>query len=452
MRARTLAEVANAVGGGTEHGDVVVTSVTTDSRRVDTGALFVAIRGERVDGHDHVAEAIARGAAASIVDHVVDGPCVIVPDTVRALLDLAADERSAMNDVRVVAITGANGKTTTKDLAAGILSAAFRTHASPRSFNNEVGLPVTLLGAPADVEVIVAEMGARRRGDVALLCDVARPDVVVVTNVGVAHMEIFGSWDAIVEASAEPVDALPTGGTAVLNADDRVVRGYAERTDGRVLTFGLAPEADVRAEGVALDDQGRASFDLVVGDARERVDLSVAGEHMVPNALAAAASAVALGVDPAGCAAALKETRVSAWRMDVFTNADGVVVVNDAYNANPESMAAGLRATRWIARDRRIVAVLGHMAELGAIALEEHERLGELLVRLGVDRIVTVGEPARAIARAAIREGALREDVACYDALDDAVDDLRSWVRPGDVVVVKGSRVVGLERVAEALR
>jgi UDP-N-acetylmuramoyl-tripeptide--D-alanyl-D-alanine ligase len=357
-----------------------------------------------------------------------------------------------MPDTRVVAITGANGKTSTKDLATEILATRFGTHASPRSFNNEIGLPVTLLDAPEDADVIVAEMGARRRGDVALLCDVARPNVVVVTNVGVAHLEIFGSWDAIVDASAEPVESLGPGGTAVLNADDAVVRTYRARTDARVITFGLAADADVRAEGVSLDGEGRASFDLVVNDARERVELAVAGEHMVSNALAAAGAAIALGIEPAECAAALKQARVSAWRMEVFRNAEGVTVVNDAYNANPESMAAGLRAARWIAREGRMGAVLGHMAELGAVSLVEHERLGELLVRLGVDRVVTVGEPARAIARAAIREGALPEDVASYDDVEGAVADVRAWMRSGDVVLVKGSRVVGLERVAEALR
>jgi UDP-N-acetylmuramoyl-tripeptide--D-alanyl-D-alanine ligase len=452
MRPRTLAEVAAAVEGSTREGDLVVRSVATDSRTVEEGALFVAIRGDRLDGHDYVGEAIANGAVASLVDRDVDGPSVRVSDTVRALLDLAADQRRAMTDVRVVAITGANGKTSAKDLAAGILATRLRTHASPRSFNNEIGLPMTLLDAPADAEVIVAEMGARRRGDVTLLCEVARPDVVVVTNVGVAHMEIFGSWDAIVAASAEPVEALGARGVAVLNADDPVVRAFRDRTRGRAVTFGLAADADVRAEDVALDAEGRASFDLVADDARARVELAVAGEHMVSNALAAAASAIAVGVDVAECAAALKEARVSAWRMEVFTNADGVVVVNDSYNANPESMAAGLRAARWIARDSRLVAVLGHMAELGAIALDEHERLGELLVRLGVDRIVTVGDPARAIARAAIREGARPEDGASDAGTHDAVADVRSWARPGDVVLVKGSRIVGLERVAEGLR
>jgi UDP-N-acetylmuramoyl-tripeptide--D-alanyl-D-alanine ligase len=375
-----------------------------------------------------------------------------VADSGEALLALAADERARMPDATVIGITGANGKTSTKDLAASILSTGFLTHASPGSFNNEIGLPLTLLGAPEGVEVVLAEMGARRRGDHAQLCRVARPDAVVVTNIGVAHMEVFGSWQAIVEASAEPVEALTDVGTAILNADDTVVRELAERTEARVITFGLTKDADVRAEDVVLDDEGRASFDLIVGDQRERAELVVPGEHMVSNALAAAACGIALGLSAAECAAGLKGMGVSRWRMESFTTDDGVRVVNDAYNANPESMAAGLRAARWMARGGRLAAVLGHMAELGVISSDEHDRLGELVVRLGVDRLITVGQVARAVAGAALREGAVPDSVVSVDTPAEAADDVRAWARAGDVVLVKGSRVAGLERVAEALR
>jgi len=216
--------------------------------------------------------------------------------------------------------------------------------------------------------------------------------------------------------------------------------------------FGLATEADVRAEDVVLDDEGRAGFDLVVGDERERAELIVPGEHMVSNALAAAACGIALGLSAAECAAGLKGVGVSRWRMESFTTEDGVRVVNDAYNANPESMAAGLRAARWMARGGRLAAVLGHMAELGPISSGEHERLGELVVRLGVDRLVTVGPVARAVAGAALREGAVPDGVVSVDTPAEAAADVRGWARAGDVVLIKGSRVAGLERVAEALR
>jgi UDP-N-acetylmuramoyl-tripeptide--D-alanyl-D-alanine ligase len=453
VKARSLSEIAGAIGGALRGEDAVATSVVIDSRKAEAGVLFFALAGEHGDGHDFVADAFARGAVGAVVSRSgLDGSVVEVADTGRALLELGADERRLMPDVRVIGVTGANGKTSTKDLASAVLATRFSTYGSPGSLNTEIGLPLTLLGAPAGTEVLVAELGARRGGDVTALCRVARPDTVVVTNVGVAHMEIFGSWEAIVRASAEPVEALGSDGLAILNADDVVVRSYGARTEARVLTFGLAPGTDVHAEDVVVDESGRASFVLWVSDEREPVELTVAGEHMVSNALAATACGVALGLTAAECAAALKGARVSAWRMETFTTAGGVRVVNDAYNANPESMAASLKAARWMARDGRLVAVLGHMAELGPIALAEHEKLGQLIVRIGVDRLVTVGEPAEMIVCAAVREGHLPEDAASYGTGEEAVADVRAWVRPGDVVLVKGSRVVGLERVAEALR
>ena len=452
MIARRLSEIAAAVGGELDGNDVLASSVTTDSRLAEPGALFVALRGEHADGHDFVADAHARGAVGAIVERLAGGTTVTVPDTGRALLDLGADERTRMSGTVVIGITGANGKTSTKDLAGALLGTRFRTHASPASFNNEIGLPMTLLGAAEGTEVVVAEMGARRAGDITLLCEVARPDVVVVTNVGVAHMEIFGSWDEIVRAGAEPVGWLGSKGVAIVNADDPVVRGYAARTSAHVVTFGVDAGAQVRAEDVTLGPDARASFELVHGSDREPLELAVPGEHMVANALAAAACGLVRGMTVAECATALKGARISAMRMETFTTPTGVLVLNDAYNANPESMAAGLKTARRMATGRRLVAVLGHMAELGPIAFREHEKIGELVVRIGTDRLITVGQEARAIARAAVREGQLPEDTATYDDPAEAAADVRSWAGRGDVVLLKGSRVIALERVAEALR
>jgi len=450
---RSLSEIAAAVRGTLRGPDAFVSAVGIDSRAVGPGSLFVAIAGERVDGHDFVADAFERGAVAAVVHRPeIAGPVIEVPDTGRALRDLAADERGRMRGARVVGITGSNGKTSSKDLAAAVVGTRLRTHASPASFNNEIGLPLTLLGAAPGIEMVVAEMGSRREGDVRLLCDVARPDAVVVTNVGLAHIGIFGSWDAIVRAGAEAVEWLGADGTAILNADDPVARAYAVGSDANVITFGVDPGADVRAEDVELAPDARATFTLHSAGEREPVALAVPGEHMVSNALAAAAVGRWAGLTLAECAAALKGAGVARWRMETFTGASGIVVVNDAYNANPESMAAALKAARWIAEGTRLAAVLGHMAELGPIAFEEHERLGELVVRIGVERLVTVGDEARAIARAAIREGQLPEDVATYDDPMGAADDVRAWANPGDVVLVKGSRVAGLERAADALR
>jgi UDP-N-acetylmuramoyl-tripeptide--D-alanyl-D-alanine ligase len=453
VRPRRLSDVARATEGSLEGDDVEVASVSTDSRAGVPGSLFVALAGERTDGHRFVADAFRSGAAAALVhEGAGPGPLVRVRSTGDALMRLAADERSRM-DAAVVGITGANGKTSTKDLAHAVVATRHRTHASPGSFNNEVGLPLTLLATPPGTEVIVAEMGARRLGDVKLLCGIARPEVVVVTNVGVAHMEIFGSWASIVEASAEPVESLDANGTAILNTDDPVVAGFRERCAGAVVTFGAAAgsDADIRAEDVALGRDGIASFRLIARDRGVDVTLALPGEHMVSNALAAAAVGLQLGVPLEDVAGALATARISRWRMETSTTEAGVRVLNDAYNANPESTAAALRTARWIAGQGRLIAVLGEMAELGPIAETEHDRVGELAARIRVDRLITVGQAAELIARAAIREGMSPSDVASYDDVSDALEDARRSARPGDLVLCKGSRVAGLERIAEAL-
>jgi UDP-N-acetylmuramoyl-tripeptide--D-alanyl-D-alanine ligase len=453
MRPRALLDVARAVGGeSVDADDVRVSSVQTDSRLVAAGALFVALAGEHADGHAFVEDAFGHGATAALVrsGFVVGGPSVLVPDTGQALLDLAADERRAFAGT-VVAITGANGKTSTKDMAAAVCAERFRTYASPRSFNNEVGLPMTLLGAPPDTEVVIAELGARHVGDVQRLMPVAAPSIAVVTNVGVAHMEVFGSWEAIVEASAEPVEALAEEDVAILNADDTVASSFADRTRARVRSFGRGADAAVRADDVSLAPDGCASFDLVADGERAHVSLAVPGEHMVHNALAAAAVGLELDVPLERCASALAAARITPWRMETTVTARGVRVVNDAYNANPESVAAALKTARWMAADGRLIAVLGQMAELGAIAVEEHERIGELAARLHVDRLITIGPEAKTIAVAGVREGVEPENVADYDDAEGAFTDVLAVARDGDVVLIKGSRVAGLERLAARL-
>ncbi len=453
MIERALSSVAAVLGGRLVGKETQVTAVAVDSREAGPGVLFVALPGERADGHDFLAQAFAGGAAAALVAREVEaaGPLVVVPDTGRALLDLAADERRGL-DATVIGITGSTGKTSVKDLAAAVLGARYEVVASPRSFNTEVGVPLTLLSATPTTEVVVCEMGSRGRGHITVLTDAARPSIGVVTNVGAAHLEMFGSLDVVADAKAELVQALPPDGTAVLNGDDPVVRDFAGRTSARVLRFGTAPDAEVRAEDLVLDDDARAAFTLRTPAGAERVELSVPGEHMAMNALAAAACGIAMGMSAAECAAALKGARVSDGRMEVFRTLDGLRVVNDAYNANPVSMAAALKAARWMARGSACVAVLGEMAELGATSEEEHERLGEIVARLGIERLVAVGEAARRIAAGAIREGVEPDRVETCDTIEDALGAVRRVAQPGDVVLVKASRRAGLERVAEALR
>jgi UDP-N-acetylmuramoyl-tripeptide--D-alanyl-D-alanine ligase len=459
VRARRLSDVASAVGGRVEGSDVEVSSVTTDSRAVEPGGLFVARAGESEDGHRYVPAAFAAGAAAAMVKRIdqsemvsrIDHSYVVVDDPGRALLDLARNERGHLR-ATVVGITGSTGKTCTKDFTAAVLGARFDVVASAASFNNEVGLPLTILSATPSTEALVCEIGARRVGQIAALCEVARPHAGIVTNVGMAHLGLFGSRENIVTAKGELVEALPREGVALLNADDPVVLGYRARTPARVLTYGTARGADVRADGVELDDDARASFTLVAAGLRERVELSVPGEHMVPNALAAAACGVALGVSPGECAAALKDAHVSGWRMETFTTPDGVRVVNDAYNANPTSMAAALKAARWMSRGARCIAVLGGMAELGDESAEEHDHVGELVARLGIEELIAVGPDAAPIARAAMREGMDRDHVVEAADRDAALEAVRRIAREGDLVLVKASRVNGLERLAESLR
>jgi len=452
MRERSLSEIAARVGGRHEGPEAAVRGVATDSREAGPGDLFVALVGERTDGHRFVAEAMAGGATGALVSTATPSvPSVLVRDTGHALMSLAGRERKEM-EATVVGITGSTGKTSVKDLVSSALSSRLDVSASPRSFNTEVGVPVTLLNASAAAEVVVVEMGSRGPGHVATLCRVARPHVGVVTGVGLAHMEMFGTLDAVADAKAELVEALDEDGIAVLNADDPVVRGFAERTKAGVVLYGVSDDAQVRGEDVVLDSLGRPSFTLRAPGGEERVELPLHGEHMVSNALAASAVGVALGLSVGECAAGLKDARLSPWRMEVFEGAGGIRIVNDAYNANPTSMAAALKTSRWMAKDARSIAVLGEMAELGSRGPVEHERVGGLVARLGIDHLIVVGPGAAAIAIGAEREGVEPERIVRVGTALEAVEEVRRLARRGDVVLLKGSRVAGLEMAAEALR
>jgi UDP-N-acetylmuramoyl-tripeptide--D-alanyl-D-alanine ligase len=352
----------------------------------------------------------------------------------------------------VVAVTGSNGKTTTKDLLAAALATTMATVANQASFNNEVGLPLTLTRIDPGTRAVVVEMGARGPGHIAALARLARPSVGVVVNVGESHLGMFGSREAIAKAKGELVESLPPDGTAVLNADDPQVAAMADRTVARVVTFGQGPAAEVRAEAVTLDGDGRASFTLVTPAGRAEVTLPAPGEHLVSCALAAAAAAAVVGVGPAEVAAGLATATLSPMRMQVRRRPDGLTVVNDAYNANPSSMAAALKTLATLGRlGGRTVAVLGEMAELGPAAAAEHDRIGRLATRLGIDRLVGVGEPGRVMVNAARMEGMWPEEAEAVAGPDAALAVLIPVLGPDDVVLVKASRVVALDRVADAL-
>jgi UDP-N-acetylmuramoyl-tripeptide--D-alanyl-D-alanine ligase len=461
--ALSLGEIASAVGGrlgGGADPTSVVHGVSTDSRTVVGSDLFVAVIGEHHDAHDHAAQAISRGAVGVLASRDLDVPCVVVDDTVTALGRLARHVLDTRPDVVVVGVTGSSGKTSTKDLLAAVLPAYGSTLAPEGSFNTEVGLPMTVLRLEPTHRVLVAEMGARGVGHIRYLTEIAPPRIGVVLNVGTAHLGEFGSRAAIAQTKGELVEALPhagAGGVAVLNSDDALVAGMAARTSARIVSFGESDHADVRAVDVRLDDRGRPAYDLVHLGRAAAVSLQLHGRHHVSNSLAVAAVGLALGLDLDEVAAALGQvSTVSRWRGDVTDTPSGVTVVNDAYNANPGSMVAALDTLCAMTREtgtrgaRRAVAVLGEMLELGDMSVQEHEEIGRTAVRLGVDRLVVVGEgdPIHAMSRAATAAGGSVVDTPDSDS---AIEVVRDLVQPGDVVLVKASRSIGLERVALAV-
>ncbi|MFD5325040.1 UDP-N-acetylmuramoyl-tripeptide--D-alanyl-D-alanine ligase [Streptomyces sp. NPDC127092] len=464
MIALSLAEIAEIVGGRPH--DIpdpairITGPVVIDSREVKPGSLFAAFAGERVDGHDYATRAVEAGAAAVLATRPVGVPAIVVDDVQTALgaLARAVVERLGTD---VVALTGSAGKTSTKDLIAQVLQRHAPTVWTPGSLNNEIGLPLTALTATDETRHLVLEMGARGIGHIRYLTGLTPPRIGLVLNVGSAHIGEFGGREQIAIAKGELVESLPAaedGGVAVLNADDPFVRAMASRTKARVTLFGEADEAAVRAENVRLTETGQPSFRLHTPTGCSDVTLRLYGEHHVSNALAAAAVAHELGMPVEEIATALSEAgTLSRWRMEVTERPDGVTIVNDAYNANPESMRAALRALAAMGRsaqDRgsRTWAVLGKMAELGDESLAEHDAVGRLAVRLNVSKLVAVGDrEASWLQLGAYNEGSWGEESVHVSDAQAAVDLLRSELRPGDIVLVKASRSVGLERVALAL-
>jgi UDP-N-acetylmuramoyl-tripeptide--D-alanyl-D-alanine ligase len=422
--------------------DPVLTGVSIDSRSIRIGNLFVAIKAGR-DGHDFIGEAVRRGAAGLLVNGsrmpAAEGsiPCIAVDDTAAALLDIGEAARGRLN-VPIVGITGSVGKTSTKDMTAAALSSSFATVSSEKSFNNELGVPLTLANAPESTEIAVIEMGSRGRGHIARLCRVARPTIGVVTAVAAAHTEAFGGLDQVAAAKGELVEAIPDGGTVILNADDHRVVAMAQRTRAEVLAYStLSPpsgRADIVAGAVELDDQLRPAFSVHTPWGSGRVRLEAKGTHQVGNALAALAVALRCGVELDTATSALGSARLSPWRMELTRTAAGAFVLNDAYNANPTSMAAALQALSDINASRRL-AVLGLMAELGDLSEGEHRAIRQMAEKLGIE-LIPFATNAYGIPPVRDIKGAL-----------ERLGPLGS----GDAVLVKASRVAGLERLAVRL-
>ncbi|MDG4666464.1 UDP-N-acetylmuramoyl-tripeptide--D-alanyl-D-alanine ligase [Mycobacterium sp. 236(2023)] len=495
MIALTLTQIAEIVGGRLaditpEEADRtrVTGTVEFDSRNVAPGGLFLALPGARTDGHDFAATAVASGAVAVLAARPVGVPAIVVdpvagdPESrgtagvlehdadgsgaavLAALARLAAAVAAELvsGGLTIVGITGSSGKTSTKDLIAAVLAPLGEVIAPPGSFNNELGHPWTVLRATASTDYLVLEMSARHPGNIAALARIAPPSIGAVLNVGTAHLGEFGSREAIAATKSELPQAVPASGVVILNADDPVVAAMADVTEARVVRVGRGMDADVRAEDVVLDALARPSFTLHAdtrsGTAQVPVRLAVHGDHQVSNALTAAAIALECGATPEQVATALAGAGpVSKHRMQVSTRDDGVTVINDAYNANPDSMNAGLKALAWMSRDgstrRRSFAVLGEMAELGDDAISEHDRIGRLAVRLDVSRLIVVGtgRPMSAMLHGAVMEGSWGSEATAVADADAALALLRAELQSGDVVLVKASNSAGLGALAEAL-
>lgn len=434
----TVAELADHLGAtvtGCEPSALVVDGLSIDSRNTSAGQLFAALRDER-DGHDFVAAARRAGAPAVLVERPVDdGAALVVSDVPAALAALARLARGRLSGP-VIGVTGSVGKTTTKDMLSAVLATTFVTAASERSFNNELGVPLTLLNAPVGTEATVVEMGARGAGHIALLCSMACPTVGVVTTVHSMHTEVMGDEDAIARAKGELVEALPRQGLAVLNRDDHRVAAMGGLTDAAVLTFGLSPEGDLCATGLDVGDDLRVRFELRTPWGSTGVHLGARGSHNVLNALAAAGTALWSGVSLEDVAAGLAEVPASPWRMELVRCRSGLLVLNDSYNAGPASMAAALRALVRLDAPRRM-AVLGTMAELGELATLEGRKVAELAEQLGVD-VVAVGTDLYRTA-----------PVGAHEAVEAVLGV--GGAGEGTAVLVKGSRVAGLEEVARSL-
>jgi len=454
--ALSLEVVAEIVGGRVEgdgQGVVVTGTVVIDGREAGPGSLFAAFVGEHADGHDHAQQAAANGAVAVLGTRATELPTVVVEDPQTALQRLAAHVVAQVRDngrLTVLAVTGSQGKTSTKDLLAAVLGEAGPTVATFGSYNNELGMPLTALRVEPDTRFLVLEMGARGRGHLAELTGLVPPDVAVVLNVGSAHLGEFGSRDAIAEAKGELVTALRTDGVAVLNADDPRVAAMTNLTPERVLTFGTT-DADVRLDDLVLDRLGRPTFSLTADGASARVALQLVGAHQATNAAAAAAAALAVGISLEQVAASLTQVAaVSKWRMELHELPGGVVLLNDSYNANPESMRAAIDALAAIGADpsvRRTVAVLGEMRELGADSEASHRELGEYAAGR-VDQLLVIGPGARGIHAGAADAGGtsvfVDDNAAAIAWLGDQVDE-------GDAVLVKASRGARLDEVAAVL-
>lgn len=450
-----LQDLARTMEGRIVRGDPLqlVLSISTDSRTLQPGDLYVPLQGERFDGHDFIWEAVSRGAMGFLTSwsYTQEDDLVIIQvrDCLAALQALARELRNR-SSYRTVGLTGSTGKTSTKDFLKSILARRFKVWANPKSYNNEVGLPLTILAADSQDQILIAELGMRGEGQITQLCEIVRPDMGIVTRIGPVHLETLGSEDRIARAEGELVEAIPETGLVVLNRDDRWFPYMAGKARGRVVSYGMDSEAEVRATDIELDQEARPSFQLVSRDRRTVVKLEVIGEHNVANALAAAALADELGVSMEEIREGLQEAQLSGMRMEMV-RVDGIRIINDAYNANPMSMKAALRTLSHMGKRARTIALLGDMLELGEKAVYYHREIGREVVEQKIDFLIAVGDLSKYIYEAALEAGLEQKRALLVDSLDDAAKEIKKILSSGDVLLIKASRAIGLERVLERI-
>lgn len=452
MEPLPLTTIAQFAGAGISAGkrDAIVSRISTDSRTLQPGDLFVPLRGENFDGHKFIDQAIAGGAVAALVAADWSGPMpdkfalLRVGDTLRAYQQIAAAYRKTLK-LKVIAITGSNGKTSTKDFVAAAFGRRFRVTKTEGNFNNHVGLPRTILEASAADEFGVWELGMNHPGEIAALAAIAAPDAAIITNIGNAHIEFMGSREAIAQEKGALAEAIGPHGYVVLNANDPFSETIAARTRAKIIFAGIE-EGTLRATDIRQTAAG-SEFTVLEGAHRCRAQLPVPGMHMVQNAMLAIGAARAFGLSIEECAAGLSSAPLTKARLQI-REINGLQFIDDSYNANPDSMKAALRTLAELDTEGRRIAVLGHMSELGAESASGHREVGELAAKLNLDRLITVGDAARAIARAA--ESAGMAEVSAVTAAKDAADFLMESASRGDLILIKGSRSARMERVLEA--
>jgi UDP-N-acetylmuramoyl-tripeptide--D-alanyl-D-alanine ligase len=444
----SVADIAEIVGGKSfgDSGAIVTAEPFFDSRSAIPGGIFLALEGEQVDGHNFVEEALAKGGVTAFTTRQVGSNCIVVADVLEAISKLGAEVRRRLPKMKVIGITGSQGKTTTKDIARHVLSIAGETIAPSQSFNNDLGVPLTLLRASAKTRFCVLEMGARHEGDIARLVQMAKPDIGVVLVVGTAHIGEFGSREAIARTKSEIVSNLSKDAIAILGTYDEFTPKMASQTPATVMYFGEKTSCDVRATDIDIRE-GRAHFDLVSKAGREPVALRLIGRHQVPNALAAAAIATALQMPIDKIASGLSTAEIaSKWRMEI-SDIGSLLLINDSYNANPESMRAALETLRYFAQERggRAWAFIGKMHELGENSQRDHQSITAFADQMGIDHVVAVNTPEYGNTSGA---QLLVQHVSSFD---EALA-ISKEITPGDVILVKGSRAEGLEKLSDALK